>query len=69
MATATTVPGSAQGTSINHDSTRFHLRPPLRAITPATQKLQTKAAPAAIADIDRLLRKTSAARQSEKIFA
>ena len=66
--TATTVPGSAQGTRISHESSRLSLRLPFRARSAATQKLQSNAAPAAIADIDKLLRKTSLARESENIF-
>src|SRR6185295_3089873 len=71
--TATTVPGSAHGTSINNESKRRPPRPsnvarPRSLLTSSitTQKLHTNAANAAIADIEKLLKNTPAALGSPK---
>src|SRR5690242_7982468 len=65
--TATTVPGNAHGTSTSNDNNRRHPSPKKRDVrlsrrnNVTIQKLHTSAAPAAIADIVKLLKKTSAA--------
>ena len=58
---ATTVPGKAHGNSTSSDSNRRQTPRFIVVASVATQKLHSSAATAAIADIERLLRKTSLA--------